>query len=143
MNRFPEFKADGFANITRKDLELSGEARAATDNAAKEAAIFLAKKLDETILGFCASVACRPISAPEIMHEGRLLKLRTHSQTEPNDWENFFIFRRRVLAYRYLTGSHVNENNHAMILDYTFQSTEILEADWPDAVKRFMAEPNA
>lgn len=140
MNRFPKIEFSDFSTYNMADLKMAQPIQDLTKKAEQDAAKFLAQKLDEAIKQFAWMVAGYEMPIHEIGAEGQIVKLQTHSTEEPNEWENFFLFRGRCLAYRYLTGSHVNETNHAFTLDWTFQSVELPEEFWPQPLKTFLED---
>lgn len=87
---------------------------------------------------FVETIEGRAVPLVEIVQSGKFVKLSTHSQEKPNEWENFFVWRGRVLAYRNMSGNHVNQGTHAMMMEVTLQTYPISREEWPEPLVRFM-----
>lgn len=121
-------------------LEMPDGAQAELNRAAQELSMKLAGALDLAIRTFVNALEGREVPNHEIMHGARVIKLATHSHEEPNEWENFFIWRGNVMAYRTITGSHVNESNHAASFEATLQTLCLPRDQWPEPLVKFMEE---
>lgn len=100
----------------------------------------LADTLSMAIKGFCEQIEGRPLEHSEILalNQGRFLRLETHSQQEPEEWENFYIWRRQVLAYCFVQSSILNQGTGIADFEATLRTLWIPESEWPEEVKNFM-----
>lgn len=138
-NRIHLFKENDFNDIADKDLDCSG-VDSVLDQLTAQSAQQMAGALDLACHNFAEQHEGRKLTTSEViaLNKGRFIKLKTHAQEEPHGWECFFCWGREVMAYRILTGSHVNENTQAAYLDTTLQSLWLPESEWPEAVRNFL-----
>ena len=131
--KFPDFRS------LPEDPSLDNTARALSEQLAADAGRALAKVLDNSIRTFVNAIDGCEVPDTEIMQSGKFLKLATSAQDKPEEWENFFLWRGYVFAFRYLTGTHTNDNTHESIMDFSIQTVALAPEDVPEAVKIFIA----
>lgn len=112
---------DLFNNLSSGDFAMAKENRA----------------LDSAIQAFVNEIEQRNVPFTEIMQGGAFVKLATSAQDEPG-WENFFIYRNHVLAYRYITGTHTSDKTQAVVMEFTLQALPLLREQWPRALENFI-----
>lgn len=114
----------------------------------------LAEALDYVIGRYVQSIEGRPINLSqdlpgeigpaELARHGFKVEMRYGDADSDVGWYNFFVWKRaeqdHVLAWRIMTGSHVNEASHAMTMECTLQSLVIARKQWPEGLRRFLAE---
>ena len=131
--KFPDFRS------LPEDSALVNPAAKFAEQAAADASRALAKVLDNSIRTFVNAIDGCEVPVTEIMQSGKFLKLATSAQDKPEEWENFFLWRGHVFAFRYLTGTHTNDNTHESIMDFSIQTVALAPEDVPEAVKIFIA----
>lgn len=100
----------------------------------------LAATLDATVHSFVNGTEGRDVPIHEILQSGDLqqVKLRCHAHQQPEEFEDFFVWRKQVLAYRIIQGSFTNESSRESIMEMTLQSRLLPESEWPEALRAFL-----
>jgi hypothetical protein len=132
MKNFVDFSADDFA------IAKEGGVDAFMGKATADAANQLSRAFDSAIQAFVDGIEKRSVPLSEIMHGGMFVKLATSAQDAPDAWENFFVYRKSVLAYRYLTGTHADDKTHAVNMEFTLQTLPLTRDQWPKALANFI-----
>lgn len=119
---------------------------ALVDQMAAKAAKQLGDDLDREIRKFiemCEGRLFDQIRLEEVAAHGTIVKMQMSANAEPLPWENFFVWKRgkpdAVLAYRFLTGTHLNDDTQAMTLDSTLQTIVLFKPSWPVPLAEYLA----
>lgn len=137
-NDFP-FPGKGSSYIGSEEPDLDSGTR----EVLKACEARLADSLNTAIKSFAEKCEGRPLEHSEIlaMNKGQFLRLKTAANDKPHEWENFYIYGRSVMGYRFLSSSIVNRASGIADFEATLQTLPFQrETDWPEAVKRFMED---